>query len=820
MQQHPGDEVLDAFRRWGYLQADLDPLHFLKPVALGELDVQDGAAREARGYYCGSIGVEFMHIADQERRTWIQERMERTAEQPDRQHILDLLVRTEVFEQTLQKRFPGTKRFSIEGGAALIPLLDDILDLGCVRGATEAVIGMSHRGRLNVMVHVVDKPAEEVFTGFEDIDPHSVLGGGDVHFHRGATGVHTTSTNHTIQVRMVSNPSHLEAVDPVALGRVRAKQRRLGSDGTTRVLPILIHGDAGFAGQGILAETLNLAGLDGYSVGGAIHVIVDNRIGFTTNPSELHGSRFASDIARRLNIPILHVNGEDPDAVVRAGRMALEYRYAFGSAAVVDLICFRRHGHSEIDDPTITQPLLYRAIRNHPPLWELYAASLSMDARPAVDAVRAEYGAAQERASAATATPSLSSLPEYWEPYRGGSQANADHPDTGIGSQDLREVARALVTVPPRFILHPKVRALLEKRRQAIEETLTVDFAMAELLGFGTLLRQGVSVRLSGEDSGRGTFGQRHAILIDGETEEQYIPLCHVAEKQASFEIYNSPLSEAAVLGFEYGYSRDAPESLVLWEAQFGDFANGAQVIIDQFICAAEDKWGLPSGIVLLLPHGFEGQGPEHSSARIERFLQLFGEDNIQVCQPGNAAQYFHLLRGQALRQWRKPLVLFTPKSMLRRPEASSPLDDLTSGRFSPVLTEDKPLGMTRVLVCSGKIYHELRNARRKCDASSVAIVSLEQLAPFPGEELRMVLDSFTAAEQIIWVQEEPANMGALAFVFPKLQELAGGRWVRSVKRTASASPATGSAKAHEIEQKTLIQLALRQEDGTTTLAR
>ena len=800
--------ILGSFRRWGYLQADTDPLGFLTPEPQPELDIEGEEAAAGRRYYCGTVGVEFMHIPDQRRRAWVQERMETTRERPDSRRILDLLVRTESFELMLQTRFPGTKRFSLEGAAALIPLLDEILDAACERGATEAVIGMSHRGRLNVMVHIVGRTPEEVFTQFEDVDPQSVLGGGDVKYHIGATGEHTTPNKHSIQVRLVSNPSHLEAVDPVVLGRVRAKQSRLGDGGTTKVLPILIHGDAAFAGQGIVAETLNLTGLDGYSVGGVLHIIVNNRIGFTANPSELYSSRFASDVAKRLSIPIIHVNAEDPDAVSQVGRMALDYRHTFGDSVVVDLVGFRRHGHSEVDDPTITQPLLYRAIKNHPPLWKLYSEKLRIDVQPSVDAVRAAYGAAQDRSATASEIPQITSLPEYWDGYRGGTYAESDYPETPVGAQELLEVTQRLTSVPAGFALHPKVRTVLERRRQMADGRMPVDFGFAEQLAFGTLLRQGVPVRLSGQDSCRGTFGQRHAVLIDVDTEARYTPLCHVSDEQARFETYNSPLSEAAILGFEYGYSRDAPETLVLWEAQYGDFANGAQLIIDQFLCAGEDKWGLFSGLVLLLPHGYEGQGPEHSSARIERFLQLAAEDNLQICQPTTAAQYFHLLRQQALRRWRKPLIIFTPKSMLRLSDASSRISEFSSGRFTPVITEPDPRGMRRVIVCTGKIVHELRKTRRELNDTAVGIVSLEQIYPFPEGQLRESLDSFVDTEEIILVQEEPANMGALSFLLPRLVDLAGGRPVRSVKRSASASPATGSAKAHGIEQRTLINLA------------
>jgi 2-oxoglutarate dehydrogenase E1 component len=801
-------DILDSFRRWGYLKADLDPLHFLKPKPHPELDAGEGLTSLVREYYCGTIGIEFMHIPDPGRRAWIQERMERPAELPDRRHILDLLIRTELFEQMLQTRFPGTKRFSLDGAASLVPLLDEILNAACGRGATEAVIGMSHRGRLNVMVQIVGRTPEEVFTQFEDVDPRSVLGGGDVKYHIGATGEHRAAHGRSIQVRLVSNPSHLEAVDPVALGRVRAKQSRLGDGGTTKVLPILIHGDAAFAGQGIVAETLNLDGLDGYSVGGVLHIIVNNRLGFTANPSELHSSPFASDVAKRLNIPIIHVNAEDPDAVARVGRMALDYRYAFGESVVVDLVGFRRHGHSEVDDPTITQPMLYHAIKDHSPLWTLYSEKLGIDVRPHVDAVRATYGAAQDRSAAISEIPLIVSLPGYWNGYRGGPYSESDSPETSVGISELLDVAHRLTTVPSDFALHPKVMTILEKRRQMANGKRLVDFGLAEQFAFGTLLRQGIPVRLSGQDSNRGTFGQRHAVLIDVKTEARYTPLCHIDDRQARFETYNSPLSEAAILGFEYGYSRDAPETLVLWEAQYGDFANGAQLIIDQFISAGEDKWGLLSGLVLLLPHGYEGQGPEHSSARLERFLQLAAEDNIQICQPTTAAQYFHLLRQQALRRWRKPLVVLTPKGVLRVSDAHSRIEEFSSGCFAPVISESNSPGMRRIMVCTGKIVHELRKARRELNDTAVGIVSLEQLYPFPEQQLRASLASFADAEEIVLVQEEPANMGALSFLHPRLVDLAGGRPIRTVKRSASASPATGSAKAHGIEQQTLINLA------------
>jgi len=569
-----------------------------------------------------------------------------------------------------------------------------------------------------------------------------------------------------------------------------------------------MHGDAAFAGQGILAETLNMAGVEGFTVGGAVHIIVNNLLGFTTIPRDLHSSRFSSDLAKRLPIPIFHVNAEDPEAVARVGRMALEYRNTFGTGVVVDLIGYRRHGHSEVDDPTITQPLRYRKIQAHAPLWQIYAKKIGVDPEPMVERVRAELDAAQKHALELEKNPPMRKMPAYWDAYRGGKYSSALEVNTGVAQNELTAIGEALTKYPEGFHVHPKVKKLLEQRVEMAQGKRALDYGMAEALAFGSLLKQGTPVRLSGQDTRRGTFNQRHAALIDIETEQEFVPLQHVAPGQAWFEVYNSTLSEGSVLGFEYGFSRDFPEALVLWEAQFGDFANGAQIIIDQFVAAGEDKWNLLSGVVLLLPHGYEGQGPEHSSARMERFLQLAARDNIQICQPSTAAQYFHLLRRQALRAWRKPLIVFTPKSMLRNPAASSSLADLAAPRFQTVIPDRGDGTATRVLLCTGKIGHELVAERKRRKDNSTAIVFLEQLYPFPEAELAAEMDRHANAREFVWVQEEPANMGALAFLLPRLERLARGRSVLSVKRSASASPATGSHKAHEMEQHTLLSLA------------
>jgi len=802
------ERVWDAFRRWGYVQAHLDPLEDLQPVAMPELDLRGPEAEAARRIYCGTIGVEFMHIADPETRQWVQARMESETPQVDRERILEWLIRAEIFEQVLQTRYLGTKRYSLEGEAALLPLLDSILSAAAEQGAEQAVLAMSHRGRLNVMVHIAGRGAAEVFARFEDVDPRSVLGGGDVKYHMGATGEFSAADGRKVGIHLVSNPSHLEAVDPVAIGRTRAKQTRAGDEGRKGIVPVLMHGDAAFAGQGILAETLNMAGVEGFTVGGAVHIIVNNLLGFTTIPRDLHSSRFSSDLAKRLPIPIFHVNAEDPEAVARVGRMALEYRNTFGTGVVVDLIGYRRHGHSEVDDPTITQPLRYRKIQAHAPLWQIYAKKIGVDPEPMVERVRAELDAAQKHALELEKNPPMRKMPAYWDAYRGGKYSSALEVNTGVAQNELTAIGEALTKYPEGFHVHPKVKKLLEQRVEMAQGKRALDYGMAEALAFGSLLKQGTPVRLSGQDTRRGTFNQRHAALIDIETEQEFVPLQHVAPGQAWFEVYNSTLSEGSVLGFEYGFSRDFPEALVLWEAQFGDFANGAQIIIDQFVAAGEDKWNLLSGVVLLLPHGYEGQGPEHSSARMERFLQLAARDNIQICQPSTAAQYFHLLRRQALRAWRKPLIVFTPKSMLRNPAASSSLADLAAPRFQTVIPDRDDGTATRVLLCTGKIGHELVAERKRRKDNSTAIVFLEQLYPFPEAELAAEMDRHANAREFVWVQEEPANMGALAFLLPRLERLARGRSVLSVKRSASASPATGSHKAHEMEQHTLLSLA------------
>ena len=830
IEKYERERVFGLFRQFGYLEAELNPLGLLPPQPHPDLAIDNEWAREARRIYCGSVGVEFMHIADSERRRWIEQQMEDQIEaqasliEADRERALDLLVRADLFEQTLQSRYLGNKRFSLEGNTSLLPFVDEVLDVAGERGAVELVMGMSHRGRLNVIVHVARRPPEQVFAEFEDVDPRSVLGSGDVKYHMGATGEYVTQSGKKIHIHLVSNPSHLEAVNPVTVGRTRAKQDRAGAGGTAKYLPLLVHGDAAFAGQGITAETLNFADLPGYTVGGTIHVLVNNLIGFTTNAREEHSSRFSAQLARRQAIPIFHVNGEDVNAVMRIARIAAEYRYQFGSDVVVDLIGYHRHGHSEVDDPTVTQPLMYKAIKEHPPLYRIYASHIGVNDEniaARVAAIKSEYEAAQKSGTQFTKKMLLRDLPSYWGDYFGGRYKPEHEQPTGLAREELLELTARLTAYPEGFHIHPKVKKLLEQREEMGTGKKPVDYGMAEALAFASLVKQGIPVRLSGQDSRRATFNQRHSVLIDTEDETEYVPLRHIAEGQAACDIYNSTLSEAGVMGFEYGYSRDYPEALVVWEAQFGDFANVAQAVIDQFVCAGEDKWNLLSGLVLLLPHGYEGQGPEHSSARIERFLQLAARDNIQICQPSNAGQYFHLLRRQALRKWRKPLIVFTPKSMLRHPDALSPLEDLTHRRFLPVIPDTEAQDAQRILLCTGKIGHELRAERQKRQNKNnsnkdknlnAAIVFLEQMYPFPEAELAAEFERHPTARDIVWVQEEPSNMGALSYMLPRLRYIANDRPVLSVKRSGSASPATGSAKAHEVEQKALLALAFTQD--------
>ena len=803
----------NAFRRWGYLQAEVDSFGRIPHFPHSDLD--NAPAEEAakwREIYCGTIGLEFMHIPFPERCEWLAKKMEEGDRKIDARYVLDRIISSETFEEFLHRRYIGTKRFSLEGNAALIPLMDSIIGTAAELGSERILIGMAHRGRLNVLHHIVKTTAENIIAGFEDIDPKSSLGSDDVKYHKGATGVYKTPSGKEVFIDLASNPSHLEVIGPGVMGKVRAVQERLSDKTNKKVMAIIIHGDAAFAGQGITAESLNFESLPGFKIGGVVHIILNNLIGFTTAPEFLHSSRYSSDLAKRLNIPILHVNGEKPNDVAYAGQLLTEYRYEFKTDVVIDLIGYRRFGHQEQDDPTITSPALYRTIKERPLLRQLFAAELGIDSeqlkvleKEAV--IHLEEGL--EKGRLMTSKPKLSTLPNFWAPYVGGFYDSSLEVDTNTTEEVVSQVASSLDSFPDDFTIHPKVKRIVESRKAMLAGQRGLDWGMAENLAFGSLLLQGVPVRLTGQDSRRGTFSHRHAVFWDYENGSEHIPLTKLSESQARFDIYDSMLSEAAALAFEYGFSRAYPEALVCWEAQFGDFVNGAQIVIDQFLTAGEDKWSLLSGLVMLLPHGYEGAGPEHSSARLERFLQSAAEHNIQVIYPSSAAQYFHMLRRQALRAWRKPLVMMTPKSMLRAPAACSPLDDFTSGAFQPLIVHGQEREeVERVIICTGKITHELSAEKLRGGHDNTIIISIEQLYPLPEKEIESTFKLFPNARAFVWVQEEPANMGALGYIRPLLNRLTGGKKVTKVSRSESASPATGSPKAHAFEQDALIRLA------------
>jgi len=774
--------------------------------------------------YCGNIGVEFTHVQAPGPRQWLRELMEESQNQPqfsldEKKHILEKLSASELFERFLHTKFLGQKRFSLEGAEALIPLLDTIFEDAPSYGITEIVFGMAHRGRLNVLANVLGKSYESIFSEFEDsplLD--SPFGSGDVKYHKGFSNDRETRTGENIHLTLTSNPSHLEVVDPVVEGRCRAKQVRSGDLAGKTVMPVVVHGDAAFAGQGIVAETLNLARLNGYSTGGTIHVIVNNQIGFTTTPDEARSTLYCTDVAKMIQVPVFHVNGDDPEAVVYCLKRALDYRERFGDDVAIDLICYRRHGHNEGDEPSFTSPGMYKKIRKRPSVRKLYSDSLVDSGElSAEEAKGIEDDLSDQLQSALQVIHSRPPGPD--EPYepRGpwtGFQRvrPAEAPETSVPIEVLAQVAEGIGSVPRGFQVHPKLRTLLEKRRKSISEGGSLDWAMGELLAYGSLVLEGTPVRLSGQDSSRGTFSHRHAVVVDQETDEEYCALAGLSEEQARFDVYDSHLSEAAVLGFEYGYSLADPHSLVLWEAQFGDFVNGAQVIIDQFISSAHAKWQRMSGLVMLLPHGFEGQGPEHSSARIERFLQICAEDCMQVANCTTPAQYFHLLRRQMKRSYRAPLVIFTPKSLLRSPAATSPLEAFTHGVFQSLIGDPvasrRADEVERLIFCSGKVYYDIvaeRDRRFGEEAHRVAVCRVEELYPWPEERIVEMLERYGSASRVVWAQEEPRNMGPWTFVSPLLYELVSGREFRYAGRAEAASPATGSMRIHKQEQARLL---------------
>jgi 2-oxoglutarate dehydrogenase E1 component len=844
--------LVNAFRSRGHLESDLDPLGLTKLEPHPELDPRtygfteadldrtvppgffNGAGeltlrellRRCRTTYCRTIGVEFMHLSPPQRKQWLFERMESSLnyaslDRDTKLAILDRLARAEFLERFVHNKYIGTKRFSLEGGETLVPLLDLAFEHAGRLGMVEVVMGMAHRGRLNVLAHTLGKRPREIFAEFEDIDPHSTLGSGDVKYHLGYSSDHTTRAGHKLHLSLTFNPSHLEAVDPIVTGRVRAKQRRIRDFDHEKVLGILIHGDAAFAGQGLVGETLNLSEIRGYRTGGTLHIIVNNQIGFTASPLESRSTPYATDVAKMLQCPIFHVNGEDPEAVAHVVKLAMEYRHSFRCDVVIDMYCYRKYGHNESDEPAFTQPLMYQRIEQKEPLPKMYAERLiaeGVTTRADVDAmlqkIHDELEVELASAKKATSRPQIFHGQGVWAGYRGGPDASVPEVDTGIGRETLEKLGEMVTRLPEGFTPHPKIARLFETRRKMSKGEVPVDWGMGEILAFGSILLEGTLVRLSGQDSCRGTFSQRHAVVVDIKTGDEYMPLSHMTPDQAECRLFDSPLSEAAVLGFEYGYSLDWPDGLVAWEAQFGDFVNGAQVIIDQFLASAEDKWKRLSGLTLLLPHGYEGQGPEHSSARFERFLQLAAEDNIQVCNPTTPAQYYHLLRRQVVRKWRKPLIVLTPKSLLRLPAATSPIEELATGRFQRILGDEaglNPAEVKRIFLCSGKVYYDLAEERKKRNDRSVAILRLEMLYPWSEQIVSAALEPYMAtAREVVWVQEEPANMGAFTFVDPRIRRLIGKCEFRAVMRVESASPATGSSKAHAIEQRALLDEAFR----------
>jgi multifunctional 2-oxoglutarate metabolism enzyme len=837
-------ELIHAYRVRGHLMADTDPLEY-KQRKHPDLDInQHGLTlwdlerefptggfggkplmklREILGVlrdsYCRTVGIEYMHIQNPEERAWIQDRVERPHGRPGHDEQMQILSRlnvAEAFEMFLQTKFVGQRRFSLEGAESLIPLLDAVLTEAARAALDEAVIGMAHRGRLNVLANIVGKSYAQIFGEFEgNLDPRTTHGSGDVKYHLGAEGVFSASDGAKIATSLVANPSHLEAVDPVAEGVVRAKQDVLdrGEPGFT-VLPVLIHGDAAFAGQGVVAETLNLSQLRGYRTGGTVHIVVNNQVGFTTAPESSRSSVYSTDVARMIQAPIFHVNGDDPEAVVRVGRLAFDYRQAFGKDVVIDLVCYRRRGHNEADNPSFTQPLMYDLIDAKRSTRKLYTEALigrgDITMEEAEQALR-DYQQQLERAF----TETRDATPRHAEVIRAERAAPApiDHRavPTVISDEAIKQIIETQLNPPEGFTIHPRLLPQLQRRATMVSDD-AIDWATGELLAFGAVLMDGHTVRLVGQDTRRGTFGQRHAVLVDRHTGAEYTPLRRFNSAGARFLVYDSLLSEFAAVGFEYGYSVARPQALVCWEAQFGDFANGAQTVLDEFVSSGEQKWGQQSSVVLLLPHGYEGQGPDHSSARVERFLSLCAQDNMTVAMPSTPANYFHLLRWQALSGRRKPLIVFTPKSMLRLKAATSRVADFTQGSFLPVVGDPAPVdpaSVRKVILCSGKIYYDLADKRSSPGLEDIALVRVERLYPLPAEELRGQVGRYPAEAEVVWVQEEPANMGAWPTMALHVPDVLG-RPVGVVSLPPSSAPAAGSAIAHAAEHAEVIEAALQ----------
>ncbi|WP_030754060.1 multifunctional oxoglutarate decarboxylase/oxoglutarate dehydrogenase thiamine pyrophosphate-binding subunit/dihydrolipoyllysine-residue succinyltransferase subunit [Streptomyces sp. NRRL F-5135] len=839
-------ELIHSYRVRGHVMADTDPLEY-RQRKHPDLDITEhgltlwdlerefavgGFAGKSmmklrdilgvlRDSYCRTTGIEFMHIQDPKQRKWIQDRIERGAHaKPEREEQLRILRRlnaAEAFETFLQTKYVGQKRFSLEGGESVIPLLDAVIDAAAESRLDEVVIGMAHRGRLNVLANIVGKSYAQIFREFEgNLDPKSMHGSGDVKYHLGAEGVFTGLDGEQIKVSLTANPSHLEAVDPVLEGVVRAKQDIINKGGTDfTVLPLALHGDAAFAGQGVVAETLNMSQLRGYRTGGTVHVVINNQVGFTAAPESSRSSMYATDVARMIEAPVFHVNGDDPEAVVRVGRLAFEFRQAFNKDVVIDLICYRRRGHNEGDNPQFTNPQMYNLIDKKRSVRKLYTESLIgrgditlEEAEQALQDFQGQLEKVFAEVREATSQPAPAHVPD----------AQAEFPvavTTAVSQEVVKRIAESQVNLPDSVTVHPRLLPQLQRRASSVDDG-SIDWGMGETLAIGSLLMEGTPVRLSGQDTRRGTFGQRHAVLVDQEKGEDYTPLQYLSEDQARYNVYDSLLSEYAAMGFEYGYSLARPNALVMWEAQFGDFVNGAQTVVDEFISSAEQKWGQTSGVTLLLPHGYEGQGPDHSSARPERFLQMCAQNNMTVAMPTLPSNYFHLLRWQVHNPHHKPLVVFTPKSMLRLKAAASKAEEFTSGGFRPVIgdADVDPAAVRKVVFCSGKVYYDLAAERAKRGATDTAILRLERLYPLPGAELQAEIAKFPNAEKYLWAQEEPANQGAWPFIALNLidhldlavgADIPHGERLRRISRPHSSSPAVGSAKRHQAEQQQLV---------------
>jgi 2-oxoglutarate dehydrogenase E1 component len=838
-------QLIERYRDLGHLLACLDPLsacptsHPLLELDAFGLSADDLTKRFAtpqfsfapectleeilqilKQTYCRSIGVEYMHLQDPEERRWLQEQMEpaRNTPEPDadhQRHVLKKLVQVAALEQFLNKKYQAVTRFSLEGGDALIPMLDELLTRLAQLGAREVILGMAHRGRLNVQANLLQKPVEEIFAEFETCyDADQLVGNGDVKYHNGYLADIDLPQGGTLRAFLVNNPSHLEAVNPVVEGVVRARQELHGDRERRKIVPLLLHGDAAFAGQGIVTETLNMSQLRGYTTGGTVHVVINNQIGYTTLPDDARSTRYSTDVAKMLMVPIFHVHGENPDALVHVARLAAAYRTRYKKDVVIDLVCYRRYGHNEGDEPYFTQPLMYERIKSRPPAYELYEQKLLdngvIDTQivrqliaQEMDEMEAVYQEVHNSSCPFPQPKSFEEMEAFTAPY---SPAPVD---TRVPGEQLIFLAQKLNHLPSDFTPHNKITLLLRRRLQSVDKNLGIDWANAEALAFASLLTEGLPIRLSGQDCARGTFSQRHSVLFDRKTGESYTPLNHLAPGQARYDVFNSLLAEAGVLGFDFGYAMSFPMGLTLWEAQFGDFANNAQGIIDLFIASGETKWQCRNGLTLLLPHGWEGLGPEHSSARLERFLQLCAEENMQVCNLTTPAQYFHLLRRQAKAAYRKPLVLMTPKSLLRHPKAVSTVTDLAQDRFYPVLDDPSaPHKATKVLVCSGKIYYQLLQRCHETDCKHIALIRLEQFYPFPEDDLQTVLRAYPDAESWVWVQEEPANMGGWEFVRPRLKAIIGQEPLYE-GRPAAASPASGFPNVYRRQQAAISDQAV-----------